>query len=257
MKKVKNIYLSITIPCYNEKENLKRGVLSEVWKYLKKQDYSWEVIVSDDGSTDGSLKLVRSFARKHKGFRVLENKHKGKPWALWQGIKAVKGKYILFADMDQSTPIDQLGKLLSWLKKGHEVVIGSRGIERKNFPFFRKIGAAVFRNFRKSLLLPQINDTQCGFKLFKTKVAKEIFPKLEVLKKHGSGWTVTSYDVELLFIIDKLGIKIKEAIVDWEDRDVSLGKGKSYIARYFKESKEMFGQILKVKLNDWQGKYDE
>jgi glycosyltransferase involved in cell wall biosynthesis len=78
-------YLSIVIPCFNEEDNLKKGVLKEVYDFLKKQKYTWEVIISDDGSTDGSKKLVETFVKKHKGFRFLKNKHGGKPWAVWQG----------------------------------------------------------------------------------------------------------------------------------------------------------------------------
>jgi len=249
------IRLSVIIPCYNEEENLQRGVLKDVSDYLRKQDYSWEVIISDDGSNDNSLKIVSDFVENHRGFRVLKNKHGGKPWALLQGIKKAKGEYLLLTDMDQSTPIDQLEKLLPWIKKGFDVVIGSRGMERKNFPLFRKIGAIVFRHFRRSLLLPRINDTQCGFKLFKREVIADVFPRLGVLQEKASGWTVTSYDVELLFILDRLGFKIKEVVVDWQDRDISTKKGRSYLTRYIKESKDMAKQVLRVKLNHWRGRY--
>jgi len=85
-------YLSVIIPCYNEKENLQRGVLLGVYRYLKEQKFSWEVIISDDGSTDGSLKLIKRFAKQHKGFRVLENKHGGKPWAVFKGTQVARGQ---------------------------------------------------------------------------------------------------------------------------------------------------------------------
>jgi len=256
-KKSSKILVSIILPCYNEEENLKRGALKEVASYLKGKKFSWEVIISDDGSSDNSLDLVKKFAKGKKGFRVLENKHGGKPWAVWQGIKAAKGEWVLFADVDQSTPIKELDKLLPWTEKGYDAVIGSRGIKRKNFPLVRKIGAVVFLSFRKLFFLSQINDTQCGFKLFKRKLVREIFENLEALKGKASGWTVTSYDVELLFMVDKKGAQIKEVVVRWEDRDKSTTKNKAggYLQRYFKESKDMVAQILKVKLNDWQGKY--
>lgn len=252
----KKVYLSVVIPCYNEEANLKRGVLKEVWQYLKKQKYSWEVIISDDGSSDQSLETVSSLIKNLSGFRVLKNRHGGKPWAVWQGVRAAQGKWVLFTDMDQSTPINQLEKLLRWTKKGFSAIIGSRGMERKNFPLFRKLGAFVFRNFRKMLLLGRINDTQCGFKLFKSEEVKNFFPKLDVLQNKASGWTVTSYDVELLFMLSRAGIKIKEVIVDWQDRDISTSKGKNYLSRYFKESKDMTRQVVGVRINEWQGKYD-
>lgn len=93
-------YLSVVIPCYNEEENLQGGVLLGVYRYLKKQKFGWEVIISDDGSTDDSLKLIRRFAKQHEGFRVLKNKHGGKPWAVFKGIQVARGKVILFTDMD-------------------------------------------------------------------------------------------------------------------------------------------------------------
>ncbi|PIU36323.1 hypothetical protein COT03_00215 [Candidatus Shapirobacteria bacterium CG07_land_8_20_14_0_80_39_18] len=104
-------------------------------------------------------------------------------------------------------------------------------------------------------MLRDINDTQCGFKTFQTNVAKKIFPMLQFFKKEETikGWKVTSFDVELLFIAEKLGFKVKEVPVEWKDRDVAKGKEKSYL----KESKEMLMQILSVKLNDLRGLYNK
>ncbi|MFH1601735.1 MAG: glycosyltransferase [Candidatus Shapirobacteria bacterium] len=248
-------YLSVVIPCYNEEANLKRGVLDQVNDYLKKQNYSWEVLISDDGSTDQSLKICSLFAKKHKGFRILKNKHGGKPWAVSQGVKEAQGEYILFTDIDQSTPINQLDKLLPWAKKNYPIVIGSRGLERKDFPLFRRVGAIIFALIRRFLLLRDIKDTQCGFKLFQTSLVKEIFPYLDVLRQRAKGWVVSSYDVELLYMASVKGAKIKEVVVTWEDEDISTSKGNNYLARYFKEAKKMFFQILQVKRNQWQGKY--
>lgn len=252
----KKIFLSVIIPCYNEEANLKRGVLTEIYNFLKKKKYSWEVIVSDDGSTDDSRKLVEKQIERWQKFKLLKNPHGGKPSALWFGIKAAKGKYVLFADTDQSTPIDQLDKLLSYVKGGYDAVIGSRGFQRKNFPAYRKAGALVFMTVRKIFLLPEVNDTQCGFKLFKTDLVKKAFPMLEFFKKDKKvkGWSVTSYDVELLHILNKMVSQIKEVEVEWNDKDVSKSKGGT-LGRYIRESKEMFGQILRVKINDMKGLY--
>lgn len=251
-------FLSIVIPCYNEEANLKRGVLTEVRDFLKGRKYTWEVIVSDDGSTDGSKELAAKQIKNWKYFKLSKNPHAGKPSALWSGIQAAEGKYVLFTDMDQSTPISQVDKLLPYASKGFKAVIGSRGLSRKKFPFYRRLGSVVFMSFRKSIVLSEIDDTQCGFKLFDTKVAKEAFPMLEFFRKENkaTGWTVTSYDVELLHIIKKLGHKIKEVRVSWEERDESISKGGGII-RYIRESKEMLVQILRVKINDLRGFYDK
>ncbi len=256
MGKSNIIYLSIIIPCYNEAGNIKRGVLKEVYDFLKIKKFKWEVIISDDGSTDESRELVKKQIKNWKNFRLLENSHGGKPSTLLYGIKSAKGKYILFTDMDQSTPINQVDKLLKHVSKDFNVSIGSRGLQRKNFPIYRRLGAIVFMGFRKSLLLPEINDTQCGFKLFESKLLKNAFPKLDYFKglEDVKGWKVTSYDVELLHILKKNGGKIKEVRVAWNDEDKSGSKG-GYLGRYFRESKEMLIQILRNKINDIRGFY--
>lgn len=252
----KETYLSVVIPCYNEEENIKRGVLQSVYNYLSNRSFKWEVLISDDGSTDASHELVKKQIEKFNNFHLIENQHGGKPSALWGGIKRSVGKYILFTDMDQSTPIQELNKLLPFLKKDIAAVIGSRGLARKNFPIYRRLGAIVFIAFRKLLILPEINDTQCGFKLFKKNALVKVFPKLEFFRKSQSvtGWKVTSFDVELLYLLSKLGNEIEEVPVVWEDTDVSVSKGGG-LGRYIKESKEMLLQILRVKLNDLRGLY--
>lgn len=250
-----NIKLSIVIPNFNEKENLDRGVLGEVYNYLKKVSYGYEVIISDDGSTDGSKEIAEKFARSHQGFKVVPNPHGGKAKAVWAGIKASKGDIVLFTDMDQSTPLKEVEKLLPWFDRGYGVVFGSRGRARKNFPWFRQLTSWGFRFTRGLFLLRDVVDTQCGFKAMKTDVAKKIFPKLAVLtdKKQSKGWSVSAFDVELLFLAEKSGSKLKEVDVDWKDEDVSKNKDK----RFIKESSDMLKQILRVKLNDLKGIYDK
>lgn len=245
-------FLSVIIPCYNEEKNLKRGVLDEVENYLQKQKYQSEAIISDDESTDGSRQFVKNYLQKHPRFRLLENKHAGKPFAIRAGIKKADGEIILFTDMDQSTQINEFDKFLPFFKKGFGIVIGSRGQKREGFSLLRLIGSNIFRLIRQALLLKNIIDTQCGFKAFKNQIAQDIFSRLLIFKeaKKTKGWKVGAFDVELLFIAQKKGYKIAEVLVNWEDKDA--GKKK----KYFKESKEMLTEILRVKLNDLKGKYD-
>jgi len=246
--------LSIIIPNYNEKENINNGVLQQVADYLKKVSFTWEVLISDDASTDGSLKMVQDFAKKNKGFRVLANKHGGKAYAVWCGIKKAKGEIVLFTDMDQSTPLKEVEKLLPYYDQGYNVVFGSRGKARQNFPWYRQLMSWGFRVIRQLFLLRGVSDTQCGFKSFETKLAKKIFPRLSILKDAGqvSGWTVSAFDVELLFLAEKQGAKLKEVDVFWQDEDISTTKSKNFI----NESTDMLKQILAVKRNDLQGEYD-
>ena len=245
-------FLSVIIPCYNEEKNLKRGALDEVEAYLKKQSFESEVIIVDDGSIDNSRDFVKKYLPNHPRFKLLENKHVGKPLTIRFGVKKANGGIILFTDMDQSTPINEFDKFLPFFKKGFEVVIGSRGQKRTGYSLIRIIGANVFRLIRQGLLLKNIIDTQCGFKAFKSEVAKDLFSRLLIFKevKKTKGWKVGAFDVELLFIAQKRGYQIAEAVVNWEDKDLVKKK------KYFKESKEMLTEILRVKLNDLRGKYD-
>jgi len=254
---MKTPFLSVIIPCYNESKNLQRGVLESVSDYLSTRRFSWEVVISDDGSTDNSRDLIRKRIASLPNFRLLENTHGGKPSALLNGIKEADGSYVLFSDMDQSTPISELGKLLPFRKKNVGAIIGSRGLLRKNFPVYRRLGSIIFMALRKIFILPEIDDTQCGFKLFKRKVVAKAFPHLQYFKKTSDtkGWSVSSYDVELLHIIKKMGYQIEEVHVDWRDEDTSESKG-GILQRYVKESKEMFGQIIRVKRNEMMGMYD-
>lgn len=245
--------LSIIIPNYNEKENIQRGVLDQVRDYLQNVDYTWEVLLSDDASTDGSLQMIKDFASQNEDFKVLANKHGGKAWAIYQGIKNAKGEIILFTDMDQSTPLKEVEKLLPFYQKGFDVVFGSRGKARKNFPWYRQLTSWGFRAIRQIFLLRGAVDTQCGFKSMRRPIAQKIFPQLEVIQNinNASGWSVSAFDVELLFLAKKYGYKLKEVDVVWQDEDVSTGKGKNFL----KESTDMLKQILRVKLNDMTGKY--
>ena len=159
--------VSVIIPCYNERKNLERGVLDEVYAYMRQQSYPWEVIVADDGSTDDSPALVEQLIAGKAHFSLAALPHGGKPSALWGGLQAAAHDAVLFTDMDQSTPIRELDTLLPWYQEGYDVVIGSRGTSREGFSLLRRVGSMVFRTMRSAFLLREIRDTQCGFKLFR------------------------------------------------------------------------------------------
>lgn len=249
--------ISIVIPCYNESNNLKRGVLQEVYDFLSKQKFNWEVLLCNDESTDDSLLILKDLAKKYKNFRILDLPHGGKPAAVWGGIQEAKYPIVLFTDMDQSTPISEISKLLPHFDN-YDVVIGSRGIRREGYSLLRKIGGPVFLFCRRLVFLPNIIDTQCGFKMFKTKVAKKIFPELQFFKDTSSkkGWRVSAFDVELLFMAHKWGYKIKEVLVNWRNEDTSDTKGDAD-ARYKKESVQMINEIKRVLINNFKGVYDQ
>jgi len=246
--------VTVLIPNYNEIENVKRGVLANILSYLKKQKYSYEVLISDDGSTDTSVLAIKEFIDKHKEVKILYNRHAGKPYALRSGIKAAKGQYVLLTDMDQSTPITELAKLLPWTDKGFDIVIGSRGAKRADTTPIRQLASIIFLLIRRMILLREIHDTQCGFKLINTELANRIFSHMRLFGRSNNaiGWKVTAYDVELLHVAKKLGAKIKEVRVVWKNEDASLGKSRNFV----KESLEMLFEIMRVRANDLLGKYN-
>ncbi len=253
-------FISVIIPCYNEAKNLERGALDEVYDYLARQEYAWEVIVVNDESTDNSSSLLRQSIQNKEHFALLDIPHGGKPAAIWAGIQHAQGELVLFTDMDQSTPIGELDKLLPWRQQGYAMIIGSRGMGREGFSIVRKVGSIVFRALRGLFLLRHIADTQCGFKLCRRQAALDIFPHLEFFRQRGkpSGWKVTAYDVELLYLVDKAGYSIKEVVVSWSNRDQSNTKSqRGELQRYIYESIDMGRQVIRVKLNQLRGMYDD
>lgn len=250
--------ISIIIPCYNEENNLKRGVLDQVANYFKEVSYEYEILICNDKSTDNSLSLVKEFAKNHPGFKVFDLPKGGKPGAIWGGLQKAKYPIVLFTDMDQSTPIEEISKLLPYYQKGFDIVIGSRGGDREGNSFIRLLGSKVFSRFRNILLRTNIVDTQCGFKSMKTDLAKKIFPELEVIKniQRGNGWRVSAYDVELLFIAQKWGYKVKEVPVIWKNEDTSTTKGDAN-AKYIIESKRMAQEVWRVFKNNLKGAYEK
>ncbi len=247
---MKEPYLSVVIPAYNEHGNLKRGVLAWVWDYLKEQKYSWEVLIVDDGSTDDTLKLAERFAKKHKNFKVLKEPHRGKGGTVLAGMLAAKGEIILFTDMDQATPLDQLEKLLPMFKKGFDVAIGSR-VGREGAPLIRKLMAYGFILLRRIILRLPFRDTQCGFKAFKESAAKKIFNKIKIFneKMETKGASVSAgFDLEILYLAKKLRMKVAEVPVEWHHQEGTK-------VNPVKDSWEGFRDLMKVRINVLMGKY--
>lgn len=246
------IYLSVVIPAYNEETNIRLGTLDKVARYLEKQSYPWEVIIVDDGSTDGTREMLDAFVKVNKEFSVLHNPHQGKANTVISGMIAARGSIVLFTDLDQATPITQLTKILPWFEKGYDMVIGSRSGQRQGAPLTRQVMARGFMILRGMTLgLRGIVDTQCGFKAFKNEVAKNIFHRLKLYgESHTvSGSMVTAgFDIEMLFLARKLGYKIKEVPVEWhyvETRRVNP----------IIDSIQGLTDILKIRMNAWRGLY--
>ncbi len=242
---------SIVIPAYNEEENIRRGVLEIIWKYLKKQKYSWEVLVVDDGSDDNTVKLAMDFAKKHREFKVLRELHRGKGGTVVAGMLAAKGEIVLFTDMDQATPINQIEKFIPKFKEGYDVVIGSRS-GRKGAPLLRKLMAYGFALLRTIILRLPYKDTQCGFKAFNRQAAKKIFKKMKIFneKMETRGASVSAgFDLEILYIARKLKLKVAEVPVVWHHQEGTK-------VNPVKDSWEGLRDLMRVRINAFLGRYN-
>jgi glycosyltransferase involved in cell wall biosynthesis len=210
-------YLSVVIPAYNEEQNIRQGVLGVVHDYLAKKDFSWEALVVDDGSTDKTVKLATEFVKKYPKFRLLKEEHRGKGGSVIAGILAARGEYILFTDMDQSSPISESGKLLAKLESGYDIAIGSRA-GRKGAPLIRKIMSLGFSLLRLLVLRLPYRDTQTGFKAFRKEPARKIFGKMKIffdrMQVRGAS-TSAGFDVEMLYLARKMKYKVAEVPIDW------------------------------------------
>jgi len=246
-------HISVVIPCFDEMTNLQKGVLDKVERYLERKKLDYEVIIVDDGSKDGSVEFIELFCKENLNFRLIRNRHTGKAGAVTTGMLAAKGEYQLFTDMDQATPIEELDKLLPYFKEGYDIVIGSRSSNRKGSPLIRLFISRANIILRKMVVgMPDITDTQCGFKAFTKEASTRLFKRIYDLH-HGfagiSGSSVTSgFDVELLFLAQKMGYTIKEVPVNWlyvETRRVNP----------IKDSIDGVLELLKIKRNSVKGLY--
>ncbi|MEX0895357.1 MAG: dolichyl-phosphate beta-glucosyltransferase [Patescibacteria group bacterium] len=246
-------YLSVVIPSFNERSNLERGVIDSVVTYLQKQTYTWEVILSDDGSTDGTTDELSRIASKSKGVQLVRNVHAGKAPTVAAGMLEARGEWRLFTDFDQSTPIQELETLLPHTEKGYEIVIGSReakGAVRDKEPLYRHIMGRAFNLFVQILAVPGIQDTQCGFKLFSATAAEVLFPQLVVYggsQARKDAYT-GAFDVELLYLARKCGFNIKEVPITWIHNTTDR-------VNPWKDSFRMLRDILRIRWADMSGQY--
>jgi dolichyl-phosphate beta-glucosyltransferase len=250
--KAQPVDLSVVIPAYNEETNIRLGAVEKVILYLEKQTYNWELLLVDDGSTDQSLELLEDISKDNTNIRLMRNTHQGKAATVISGILAAKGAIALFTDLDQATPIDQLEKIMPWFGRGFDIVIGSRSGQRKGAPFLRLIMARGFMLLRWIVLgLGGISDTQCGFKAFRREITDDLFRKLQVYRQARtvSGSMVTAgFDIELLFLAKKTGLRIKEVPVEWHYVDTRR-------VNPLKDSIQGISDIIRIRVNSITGKY--
>lgn len=247
------IFISVVIPCYDEMENLKKGVLDSLIGFFSRKNYEYEIIVVDDGSKDGSDTFIKDFIKNNSRVSLIQNQHLGKAGAVTSGMLNSKGEHILFTDMDQATPIEEVDKLIPFFQEGYDIVIGSRNTERKGSPLSRLIISRAAIILRKVIVgLPRISDTQCGFKMFRHDAAQRIFSKMHDIHhgfhKINASSVTAGFDVELLWLAEKMGYKIKEVQVKWsyvETRRVNP----------LRDSVEGLRELFIIRKNELIGKY--
>ena len=235
-------YLSIIIPAYNEDKRLPE-TLKKVRDYFENQEYSTEIIIVNDGSTDETVSVVTELIGNWPVAKLISyDQNRGKGYAVKNGMLAAQGQWRLLMDADGSTDIKEIDKLLKYIQN-YEVIIGSRYLDKKSIkikqPLNRRIVSRLGNVIVRVVLGIKSVDTQCGFKLFSGDATERIFPK-QTIDRWG-------FDVEILAIAIKLGYKIKEVPVDWFDAEGSLVK-KTAIFKTLKE-------IWQVKINLIKGKY--
>ena len=232
------MYLSVIVPAYNEQRRLPK-TLSSIDSYLRKQPYDYEILVVSDGSKDRTAEVVEDLKVKIKNLRLVDNKENhGKGFVVRQGLLEAKGEYRLFTDADNSTSIDQVEKMWPEVKKGYDIVIGSRDLKESIIAvpqsWLRRRLGDVFNLFSQVTCgLWGIWDAQCGFKIFTKEAVEKIFPKCKINR--------FAFDPEILVVAKKLGFKIKEIPVVWINEPESKVKFKSMV--------KMGLDLLKIRWN--------
>ena len=237
------IYLSVVIPAYNEEKRLP-ATLKKTVAYLERQSYSWEIVVVNDGSSDGTDAVVLAMRVQEPRVRLLKyGANRGKGYAVRYGMLHTSGQYRLFMDADNSTTIDHVEQFMPYFSGGFDVVIGSRDVPGADI--------AVHQSWLKEKLgdlgnlwiqfwaVPGIKDTQAGFKIFSARAAEDVFPRLTLHR-----W---AFDIEALAVALQLGYNIVERPIRWVNDVDSKVKATAYL--------EVLLEVVKVRLTIWRRKY--
>jgi dolichyl-phosphate beta-glucosyltransferase len=235
--------LSIIIPAHNEENRLPRS-LEQVFAFLEKQNYEAEVLVVENGSTDRTLEIAQSFAQRHKNLKVIHEAGRGKGLAVRKGMLESQGQYRFMCDADLSMPIEEVNKFLPPALSGFDVAIGSRevhGAIRYEEPFYRHFGGRLINFLIRLLILPKLQDTQCGFKCFRAEAAENLFRRQRL-----DGW---SFDIEVLYLAECNGDRIVEVPVHWYYRSESK-------VNALRDAFRMISDIFRIRSNMRHGLYD-
>jgi dolichyl-phosphate beta-glucosyltransferase len=245
--------LSLVVPAYNEEKRLP-ATLERIAQYLLSRDFSYELLIVDDGSRDETSRVAREFSARHPWARLLRYEdaggravNRGKGFAVRQGMLASRGRDALFSDADLSTPIEELEKLLPPLSRGDcDIAIASRALPDSNLavhqPWHREAMGRTFNFFVRRAIHTTVSDTQCGFKAMRGDVARRLFALARV---DGFG-----FDTELIFLAAKKGLRVREIPVTWRHAEESR-------VSPLTAPLQMMRELLEVRLNDLRGLYEE
>ena len=230
--------ISIVIAAYNEEKRIGKSLL-KIKDYLDAQDFAYEIIVVDDGSTDNTRQVAIGYKPEIANLKIISYpKNKGKGYALRQGVLASKGESVLVSDADLSTPIEELSHMLPLISGNeYDVVIGSRALKPetiiKKQPWWRQGMGKIFNRVVRLLVLEGIKDTQCGFKLFSGEAARNLFKEARINR--------FAYDVEILALAKKKHYGVSEVPVRW------INSPDSKVNPIF-DSLQMFFDLVKIRM---------
>ena len=235
--------LSIIIPAHNEEQRLPSS-LDSVLEFLHSQSYESEIVVVENGSSDRTAQISQEYANRHPEIRMFQEPLAGKGLAVRRGMLAAKGDFRFICDADLSMPIDEVSRFLPPQAPDFDIAIASReipGAVRYDEPPYRHLIGRAFNLLVRFVALPGLQDTQCGFKCFSASAADELFPQQTI-----DGWT---FDVEVLFIARKRGLRVIEIPIDWYFNAGSR-------VRILRDSSTMFADLFRIRLNNLKGMYD-
>ena len=240
------VHLSVVIPAFDEVERL-GPTLEQVRRFLNTRRFESEVVVVVDGGRDGTLAMTRALAREWPALVVLHHDvNRGKGYSVRRGMLAARGRYRLFSDADLSTPIAEVERLIDALDGGADVAIGSRALAQSDVrvrqAWWRQSMGRVFNQIVRRVAVPDVRDTQCGFKCFRAEAAQRIFARQRM--------TRFSFDVELLWIARKLGCRVVEVPVTWINDPSSR-------VRPVRDSLRMLADLVRLRFDDLRGLYED
>lgn len=235
--------LSVIIPAYNEASRI-APTLESVTRYLRDQHFAAEVLVADDGSTDETPDLVAAFTSPESPVKLISMPHQGKGGAVKSGMLMARGDYRFLCDADLAMPIDQISRFFDLIEHA-DIVIGSRQVEgARRFhepPLRHLMGRILNALIRTAGGVRNIEDTQCGFKMFRGEAAEALF-RQQTLKAFG-------FDIEILYLAQRQHLRVKELGVDWYHQPDSK-------VRSVHDSLIVLGEMIKIRSNHLRGRYD-